>query len=101
LYRYDEPLTGKPIRSFTDYAKALMQGIMNTQEHQHLHGDDWQRTIYINTLDVQTTDFDITDHKKRELLQQGVAGAETYFRWFESTQEKPVNRMPTEIVVEL
>lgn len=101
LYRYDEPLAGKPIENFTDYAKALLQGIMNTQEHQHLHGDDWQRTIYINTLDVKTTDFDITDHKKRALLQQGIEGAETYFRWFEDPTQQPANRVSREVVVEL
>lgn len=99
LYRYDEPLRGRPIGSFTDYAKSLLQALMNAQEHQHLHSDDWQRTIYIDTLDVRTTDFDITQQKKDDLLKQGVLGAESYFRWFESPAESPANRIPTRVVV--
>jgi NTE family protein len=96
LYRYDEPLAGKPISKFTDYARALLQALMNAQENGHLHADDWQRTIYINTLDVGTIDFDLKDDKKDLLLRQGVSGAETYFKWFEDPAEAPVNRIPVD-----
>lgn len=96
LYRYDEPLRGKQISKFTDYARALLQALMNAQENQHLHADDWQRTIYIDTLDVGTTDFDLTDERKQLLLRQGIAGAENYFRWFEDPAESPVNRIPAQ-----
>lgn len=95
LFRYDEPLAGKPIRRFTEYARALLRGTMNTQEHVHLHSDDWQRTVYIDTLDVGTTDFDIADEMKAALLQQGIKGAETYFGWFEDPAEMPDNRITT------
>ncbi len=94
LYRYDEPLKGKPIRSFTDYARALMQALMNVQERVHLHSDDWQRTVYINTLDVKTTDFDISPERKNALVEEGIRGAEAYFQWFEDPAESPANRMP-------
>lgn len=101
LFRYDEPLQGRPIEKFTDYAKALLSALMNAQEHMHLHSDDWQRTIYIDTLDVATTDFDISAMKKQELLRQGIDGAETYFKWFEDPAESPVNRVPTRVVVDV
>lgn len=93
LFRYDEQIEGKQISSFTDYAKALLTAIMQVQENQHLHGDDWQRTIYIDTLDVKTTDFDLSDKKKEALLQEGIKGAETFFKWFEDPVEEPVNRI--------
>jgi NTE family protein len=93
LFRYNEPVKGKEIKKFTDYARCLLSAIMQVQENQHLHGDDWQRTIYINTLDVKTTDFDLSDDKKEALLQEGINGAENYFRWFEDPQEKPVNKI--------
>lgn len=76
LYRYDEPLAGKPIKNFTDYARALVGAIMNVQQNIHLHGDDWQRTVYINTLDIGTIDFDISDEKKQALINEGITGAE-------------------------
>ncbi len=93
LYRYDEPQQGKEIKSFTQYAKALISAFMQVQENQHLHSDDWQRTLYINTLDVKTTDFDLSDEKKDALVREGIKGAENYFQWFEDPQEQPVNRM--------
>lgn len=93
LFRYNEPIEGKKIDSFTDYARCLLGAIMQVQESQHLHSDDWQRTIYINTLDVKTTDFSISSEKKQSLLQAGIACAENYFQWFEDTQERPVNRI--------
>lgn len=95
LFRYDEPLRGKKIDTFTQYARSLLAAILQVQENQHLHGDDWQRTLYINTLDVRTTDFDISNEKKAALIEQGIRGAETYFQWFENPAEKPVNRLAT------
>lgn len=93
LFRYDEPPRGRPITKFTDYARALLGALLKVQENQHLHGDDWHRTLYIDTLDVETTDFDLNDEKKRALLESGIACAETYFRWFEDPAEAPANRV--------
>lgn len=93
LYRYDEPISGKPIKSFTDYARALIGALLNVQENMHLHSDDWQRTVYINTLDVGTVDFDFPDSKKQALIEEGIGGAERYFSWFENPAEAPVNRI--------
>lgn len=92
-FRYNEPIQGRPIRHFSDYARALLGALMNQQEKQHLHSDDWQRTVYINTLDVGTTDFDLSDGKKLALIEQGIQGAETYLQWFEGLGKRPVNRI--------
>ena len=93
LFRYGEPIQGKPIKRFHHYARALLGAVMNAQEKQHLKSDDWQRTVYINTLDVGTTDFDISDEKKAALVGQGIEGTETYLQWFEGQGEIPVNRL--------
>ena len=52
-----------------------------------------QRTVYINTLDVGTTDFDISADKKTELVCQGIQGTEAYLQRFEGQREQPVNRL--------
>jgi NTE family protein len=93
LFRYDEPQQGKEIKNFTQYARALVTAMMQVQENQHLHSDDWQRTLYIDTLDVKTTDFNLSDDKKAALLQEGIKGAENYFQWFENPEKTPVNRL--------
>src|SRR5262249_2599606 len=53
------------IRDFFDYAWALIGTVLDSQSSQHLHSDDWQRTVYIDTLGVGTTDFGLTDERKR------------------------------------
>lgn len=93
LFRYGEPVSGKEIEDFFDFAKALIYAVMKVQENQHLHSDDWQRTLYINTLDVGTTDFDLSSDKKLALIKEGIKGAEKYLEWFENTDANPVNRM--------
>ena len=93
LFRYEEPIAGKGIKTFPSFARSLISALMQVQENKHLHSDDWQRTLYINTLDVKTTDFNLSDKKKLDLINQGINGAENYFKWFEDSREKPVNRI--------
>jgi len=72
------------IDSFFDYGVALIETIMDAQASSHLHGDDWQRTIYIDTLGVKTTDFDLGADLKGKLVESGRAGVQAYFQWFDS-----------------
>lgn len=94
IFRYDEPPRGEPIDDFGGYAKALIRSLLRVQENQHLHGDDWKRTLYIDTLDVETTDFNLSDTKKAALIEQGIQGAETFLGWFEDPKNTPSNRLP-------
>ncbi len=93
IYRYDEKSLSKQIRNFTGYARALISSLMSVQENQHLHSDDWHRTVYISTLDIGTTDFDLNDNRKEALIREGISGTENYFRWFENPGEQPANRI--------
>ena len=94
LYRYGEPVRGKPIEGIVDYAKALAGALLAVQENQHLHADDWQRTVYVDTRDVGITDFDLPDARKEVLIGQGEKGVDAYFDWFDDPQESPCNRVP-------
>lgn len=66
---------------------------MSVQENYHLHGDDWNRTIYIDTLGVRTTDFKLDDGKKKDLINSGRENAEKYFVWYDDPENKPANRV--------
>ncbi len=83
---------GKRIDDFFDYAKALVTTVIEAQGNQHLHSDDWQRTLYIDSLGVGTTDFAIDADTQQALIESGRAGAETYLDWFNSRDAEPVNR---------
>ena len=93
LYRYDEPPRGRGVGNLVEYAKALTGALRAVQENQHLHGDDWNRSIYIDTLDVGTTDFDLPESKKDALVAQGERGVASYFAWFDDPAATPENRI--------
>jgi hypothetical protein len=76
------------IGDFFDYCWALIETVVGAQDNQHLHSDDWQRTIYIDTLGVGTTDFALSDDRKEALVVSGRDHAREYFAWWEE-QDRP------------
>lgn len=79
----------KKIDNFFDYTWALIHTILESQQNIHLHGDDWARTIYIDTAGVSTTDFDLADKKKKELIKSGRDGTAEYIKWYDNKDIKP------------
>ena len=79
----------RKIENFFDYTWALIDTILEAQQSSHLHSDDWARTVYIDTLGVKTTDFDLSDDGKHALVASGKEGAEKYFAWYDSSETKP------------
>jgi NTE family protein len=82
----------RKIEDFFDYAKALITTVLECQGNAHLHSDDWQRTVYIDTLGVGTTDFDLSDAMKKKLETSGRKCTEEYFKWYDDNNSDPVNR---------
>ncbi|MGQ0794321.1 MAG: patatin-like phospholipase family protein [Deltaproteobacteria bacterium] len=82
-----EPPVNK-INDFFDYASNLVKTILDAQSNQHLHNDDWHRTIYIDTLGVGTTDFSLKDQTKRDLVKSGRDHARKYFDWYDNPSHK-------------
>jgi NTE family protein len=82
----------RKINDFFTYTWSLVETIMGIQDNQHLHSDDWQRTIYIDTLGVKTTDFDLSDAMKDALVESGRKNTQRYFEWYDDPAKKPANR---------
>jgi hypothetical protein len=76
-----------------DYTKILLKTILDAQANQHLHSDDWQRTIYIDMLGVKTTEFKIKDAKKEAPVKSGRKAAQDYFKWYDNPKSSPANRI--------
>jgi len=71
------------INNVLDYSLALVTFMQDMANKRHLHENDWQRTIFIDTLTVKTTDFDISEDMIRKLIQNGASGVNEYFSWRE------------------
>jgi NTE family protein len=78
-----------PVHDFFDYVLALLETILESQASEHLHSDDWQRTIYVDTLGVKTTEFDLSNERKDALVKSGIENTDKYFVWYDN----PVNRI--------
>lgn len=90
-----EPVDHK-IDSFFEYSWGLIETVMDAQANQHLHADDWQRTIYIDSLGVKATQFDLDKKTKQALVKSGFDNTTAYFeKWYDNLASKPVNRPKT------
>lgn len=79
------------IHNLLDFSRALTKAIMNSIGNKHLHVDDWDRTVYINTLGVAVTDFGLSNEQKRALIKSGYQGTEKYFQWYDNANSTPRN----------
>ncbi len=73
------------VDDFFSYLWSLIRTFMEAQTNEHLHSDDWQRTIYIDSLGVKTTEFDLPNEKKDALIESGRKGVNEYFEWFDKS----------------
>ncbi len=95
LFRDQADPSANRIDDFFSYGWNLIETIMEGQSNQHLQSDDWQRTIYIDTLGVKTTDFSLADGKKDALVDSGRKFTQKYFEWYDNPRNKPANRVET------
>lgn len=63
------------------YASALIGFMHQMANKKHLHSNDWNRTIFIDTLDVSTTEFAISNSKIAQLIESGKQGVIGHFAW--------------------
>ena len=78
----------KEIKSFFSYTKALVTTLIDFQNNVHLHSDDWQRTVYIDTLGVSSIDFGLSDQTKQKLVDSGEQYTRAYLDWYNNDEEK-------------
>ena len=78
----------KKIDDIISYTTALVTTLIDFQNNVHLHSDDWQRTVYIDSLGISSIDFEISDSKKQKLVESGISHTEAYLEWYNNDEEK-------------
>jgi NTE family protein len=81
-----------PVSNFFHFVRRLVATMLDSQQNRHLHSDDWQRTVYIDTLGIRTLDFNIPDEEKNKLILSGKTYTEKYFEWFDNAEGNLANR---------
>lgn len=79
--------TSHKIDNFFDYMSNIITTVIEAQTNNHLHSDDWHRTVYINSLGIKTTDFDLTETDKENLIQSGYDHTMKYFEWYDKEDD--------------
>ena len=55
--------------------------MMEMANKSHLHKNDWNRTVFIDTLDIKTTQFNLKPEEVKSLMSNGKIFTEKYFDW--------------------
>lgn len=87
VFRDGDAPSREKIDNLMDYSLALIRTMMSAQENQHLHSDDWHRTVYINSLGVGATDFDLSTKQKNALIKSGKEGMQKYIKWWKDVAD--------------
>lgn len=87
VFRDGQEPQSNEIENFMDYTMQLIKTALSVQDSQHLHCDDWHRTIYIDSLGVGTTDFNLSENRKKQLVASGKESAESYLEWWSDTTD--------------
>ena len=95
VFRDGQEPQSNEIENFMDYTMELIKTVLAVQNSQHLHSDDWHRTVYIDSLGVGTTEFDLSDSRKNELVKSGRESAEKYLEWWSDTSKDLAINHPT------
>lgn len=92
LFRDQAEPPYRDIEDFFDFIVAVVRTLLDKEDNEHLHSDDWQRTVYIDTLGTGTMDFDMDSAQKEALVESGRAGVKAYFDWYDDDQTKAANK---------
>jgi NTE family protein len=80
-YNKDWSIEPDQIKNLKSFIGAIMKFIMEMANNKHLHKNDWNRTIFIDSVDVKTTEFKLNKDKINLLFQNGKIGVSNYFNW--------------------
>jgi len=84
-------------QTLVEHINGLIKAIYEKQETDHARKGDQFRTIYIDTLDVGTVDFDKVEQRatKKQLLTEGRDGVEAFLK--QARLNKGTVILPTEL----
>jgi NTE family protein len=80
---FKNPDAVKPIKyntgNIVSYILAISGIALNQQDSTHMESNDSKRTIYIDSVGVRTTDFDLPSDKKQALIKSGENSVKSFF----------------------
>jgi NTE family protein len=76
--RIEPPKKERGVGALIDYLKSMAQTMMAAHDRLYVEQADFARTVPIPTLGVGTTEFDITEQRRRALFESGQKAAHDF-----------------------
>lgn len=73
------------MEKFLDYVEVITHILLSSPNKRNLDPYDWHRTIRINTLDIKTTQFDLTRKDQDNLMAKGCEATGDYLNEYNNT----------------
>jgi NTE family protein len=68
------------IRNIKDYSLYMIKALSNQIERLHISDKYWSRTITINSLGIDATDFDLSESHKEKLILEGYTTTKDFIK---------------------
>ncbi|WP_395946593.1 alpha/beta fold hydrolase [Caedibacter taeniospiralis] len=64
-----------------EFTREFMKFYSLASLKRHLEPHNWNRIVFVDTLDIMGTDFEITQEEINRLIEQGKSGVYQHFSW--------------------
>lgn len=81
LYKEDVPRSRTEVHSLKDYLQVLVGGLIDAANSVHLSDEDWNRTVFIDSLGIGATQFALTRKQQQALVDSGRKHMQRYLDW--------------------
>jgi NTE family protein len=76
------------ITNILNFTSSIIETMLEAQDDIHIREMDYLRTVKINTLDIKTTDFNISNKKIMDLYNSGENCAKEFLNSFENNYKR-------------
>jgi len=76
------------ITNILNFTSSIIETMLEAQDDIHIREMDFLRTVKINTLDIKTTDFNISNKKIMELYNSGESCAKAFLEGWDRDYKK-------------
>lgn len=76
------------ITNILNFTSSIIETMLEAQDDIHIKEMDYLRTVKINTLDIKTTDFNISNEKILDLYNSGEICAKEFLKNWETNHRK-------------
>jgi NTE family protein len=78
------------ITNILNFTSSIIETMLEAQDDIHIREMDYLRTVKINTLDIKTTDFNISNQKIMDLYNSGESCASEFLKSWENNYKNHI-----------